>query len=215
MLEQNELEELRNRLKQEFSGYYEKSGGKNYRYHHLESTRKHVIEIMDFDVVDRDEVDEKVVEISALFHDIGRKEDIEDGVMDPFEGHEGHAGRGAKVVADFVSDFLEESKVEKVETIVGNHHSQPETPEGKIVQDADLLTNYGVSDLWRMIHYSSEEQRSMQEAFEYFWDNHMPRYLDKLEEFHFEASRRWARKRITKHQEVIKNMESEFHAEDR
>lgn len=215
MLEQSKLEELRNRLKEEFSGYYEKSGGKNYRYHHLKSTRKHVNRIIEFDSIDRDKIDEDVVEVAALFHDIGRKEDIEDGEMDPFEGHEGHAERGAEIVGEFVDDFMDEEQIDKIEKIVGNHHSEPETVEGKIIQDADLLTNYGVSDLWRMIHYSSEEERTMQDAFEYFWDTHVPRYLKKLDEFHFEASRRWARKRMNEHQKTLNTMESEFHAEDR
>jgi len=215
MLEQSKLEELRNLLKQEFSDYYEKSGGKNYRFYHLKSTRKHVKKIMSYEFLENKEFDEEVVEVAALFHDIGRREDIEDGEMDPFEGHEGHAEAGAEIVGEFVDDFMNEKQVDKIEKIVGNHHSEPETVEGKIIQDADLLTNYGVSDLWRMIHYSSEEERTMQDAFEYFWDTHVPRYLNKLDEFHFKASRRWARKRMNEHQKTLNSMESEFHAEDR
>ena len=215
MLKQSELEKLRDRLKQEFSGYYEKSGGRNYRYHHLESTRKHAARIMESEDVSNLDFDEEVAEVAALFHDIGRKEDIEDGEMDPFKGHEGHAERGEQIVHEYTQDIVGKNKSEKIREVVGNHHSEPETVEGKIVQDADLLTNYGVSDLWRMIHFSSEEERTMQEAFEYFWDTHVPQYLEKLEEFHFEVSRKWARERLIKHQETVQQMEEEFDAEDR
>ncbi|MFB6116100.1 MAG: HD domain-containing protein [Candidatus Nanosalina sp.] len=214
MLDQKQVEKLRERLRQEFSDYYEKAGGKNYRLHHLESCRKHVLKLLRTDELSGREIDGEVAEAAALFHDIGRKQDIEDGRMDPFEGHEGHAERGAQIVKEYVQDVLGKEKAEKVRKIVGNHHSEAETLEGKIVQDVDLVTNYGVSDLWRMIHFSSDEERTMEEAFEYFWDTHVPRSLERLEELHFETSRRWARKRLLKHQEAVERMESEFNAED-
>lgn len=215
MLEETELEELKERLGEEFSDYYEKSGGKNYRYYHLKSCRKHVLRLIEVDEVSEKEFDGEVVEVAALFHDIGRKEDIEEGEMDPFEGHEGHAERGGQIVQEYIQDVIGKEKAEAVRKIVRNHHSEPETLEGRIVQDVDLLTNYGVSDLWRMIHFSSEEERTMQEAFEYFWDTHVPRCLERLEEFNFEVSRRWARERLIKQQETVQRMEKEFEAEDK
>lgn len=215
MLDEEDLEKLRERLKEEFTGYYEKSGGKNYRLHHLESSRKHALKLMRSDEVSKLGFDEEIVEAAALFHDIGRKEDIEEGDMDPFEGHEGHAERGGQIVHEYVQDVVGKKKAGKVRKIVGNHHSEAETVEGKIVQDVDLLTNYGVSDLWRMIHFSSENERTMQEAFEYFWDTHAPRYLEKLDEFYFETSRKWARERLVRHQQTVQEMEEEFNAEDR
>lgn len=214
MLDEESLSELRKRLKEEFTGYYEKAGGKDYRYHHLESTRKHVRKLLKTGEFTGEAIDEEVLEVSALYHDIGRKQDIEDGEMDPFEGHKGHAERGAEIVKEYVQDMIGKRKAEKVRKIVGNHHSEAETVEGKILQDADLLTNYGVLDLWRMMHFSSDEGRTMEEAFEYFWDIHVPRYLDKLDEFYFDVSRKWARKRLLKHQETVERMESEHEAED-
>ena len=214
MLDEGSREKLRDRLKEEFTDYYEKAGGKDYRYHHLESTRKHVMRLLESREISREEIDEEILETAALFHDIGRKQDIEDGEMDPFEGHEGHAERGAEIVQEYVQDVIGKKKAEKVRKIVENHHSEAETVEGRIVQDADLLTNYGVLDLWRMMHFSSDEGRTMQEAFEYFWETHVPRYLDNLDEFYFEVSRKWARKRLLKHQETVERMESEYEAED-
>lgn len=214
MLEESELQELKTRLKEEFSEYYEIAGGKNYRYHHLVSTRKHVKKIMGSRELENSSFDEEVVEVAALFHDIGRKMDIEDGEMDPIKNHEGHAETGAQIVMEYTQDVIGKRKSQKVREIIERHHSEPETVEGKILQDADLLTNYGVSDIWRMIHYSSDKERTHEEAFEYFWETHQPRYTERLQEFHFDFSREWAKDRLLKHQKTIREMEKEFQASD-
>ena len=86
--------------------------------------------------------------------------------------------------------------------------------EGKILQDADLLTNYGVSDIWRMIHYSSDKERTHEEALKYFWNTHQPRYTEKLDEFNFNFSREWAKDRLLNHQRTIRDIEKEFRASD-
>ncbi|MFB6241510.1 MAG: HD domain-containing protein [Candidatus Nanosalina sp.] len=211
MLEEDEVEELRSRLKQEFSGYYELAGGKNYRYHHLVSVHRHVRKFLQrMDV----EADDRVVKVAALFHDIGRKEDIEDSYLDPIESHEGHDEKGAEIVSKFVEDFLSDEQLEKVRKVVRNHHSEAETVEGKLVQDADFLTNYGVSDPWRMIHYSSEKERTMEEAFKYFENELKQNFREKLEEFHFDLARSTAEKRLENHVEAVEQMERGYHAED-
>ncbi|MFB6208099.1 MAG: HD domain-containing protein [Candidatus Nanohaloarchaea archaeon] len=214
MLEESEFQELKSRLKNEFSGYRELAGGKNYRYHHLVAVHRYVKALMEKEELRGKEVDERVVEVAAIFHDIGRKEDIEDGYMDPFEGHEGHAETGEDIVAEYVEDFLSEEQLEKVEKVIGNHHSEPETVEGKILQDADRLGKFGTWDIWRMIHYGSEKEREMPEMFEYFWDTAMQRYHDELPEFHFEVSRRVAKERMVKYQETMKRIEEEYLGED-
>ena len=129
MLEDSELAELKSRLKDEFSGYTEITGGKNYRYHHLNTTRKMVVKLLE---ELEEDVDEKVLEIAALYHDIGRSEDIENGEMDPIENHEGHAEKGAKIVGDFVSGYVSKKQLRKIKKAIRNHHSNPETIEGKI-----------------------------------------------------------------------------------
>ena len=211
MLENEKIEKLKEVLENVFSDYYELGGGVNYRFHHLVSTLEHSRKIVEKEGLD---VDENVLDAASLFHDIGRKEDIEDGYLDPMDTHKGHAGTGREVVAEYLEDFLTEEEISKVEKVIGNHHSEPETVEGKVLQDADLLTNYGVKDLWRMIHYSSDKKRSMEEAFEYFWQTHLPRYIEDLEKFHFEVSRGLAKDRALRHQRTIRDMEKEDHARD-
>jgi putative nucleotidyltransferase with HDIG domain len=211
MLSEEEVETLKERLKEEFSDYTEKAGGKNFRYHHLTSVHDYALEIADN--ID-EEVDLTVLQAAALFHDIGRKEDIEDGYMDPFEGHEGHDERGAELVSEYIDDILDEEQVERVEKIIRNHHSEPETLEGRVLQDADHLYSYGVHDLWRMIHYSAQTEREIDELPEYFWEELVPQRAEELETFNFDKTREVAEKRLIRYQEAVRQFRDEIDAED-
>lgn len=210
-LEEKEIKVLKERLKEEFSGYSEFAGGKNYRYQHLETTHKHVCKFEErLDV----EVDKKVLEIAALYHDIGRVKDIEDGEMDPFEGNEGHAEQGARIVKEYVSDFVTEEQLEKIEEIIENHHSEASTTEGKIVQDADKVSNFGVFNLWRQIHYASQHEHSLDESLSYFWDEAVSQFEEHIEEMHFGMTEELAKKRLDKHKDTVGEIEREVNAED-
>lgn len=205
------LEDLKSKLKNEFSDYYEVAGGKNYRYTHLitvHSIAEKLVEELEV------EVDEKVVEIAALYHDIGRSEDIEDGEMDPFEGHEGHDQRGAEKVKEFVSDHVTEDQLEKIQRVIENHHSEPETVEGKIIQDADKLSNFGVNNLWRQFHYACEHGVELREGIDYFWETAVKEYREIVEEMNFEHTQKVAEKRLERHKEVFESIEKEINAED-
>jgi putative nucleotidyltransferase with HDIG domain len=211
MLAEDELNELKSRLRDEFSGYTEIAGGKNYRFTHLMETHKIVCKLVEsLDV----EVDRKVLEIAALYHDIGRSEDIEDGEMDPFDGHEGHEKRGTKIVKEYVSDFVSEEQLEEIKKIILNHHSEAETIEGKIVQDADKVSNFGVGNLWRQIHYSAYHERTLDESIEYFWDTAVGEFEDHIEELYFDKTKEIARERLEKNKEAVRQIERENNAED-
>jgi putative nucleotidyltransferase with HDIG domain len=214
MLEEEEREELLSRVREEFSDYREFAGGKNYRYHHLVSVNRYVRKLMEKPEIRQLDFDSRVVEVAALFHDIGRKEDIEDGYLHPMEAHQGHDETGEQIVSDYIDDFLEPEQVEKVEKVIGNHHSEAETGEGKIVQDADKLVKFGSMDLWRMIHYGAEEEREITDMFEYFWNTARERHTEEMNKLHFEVSRLVARRRMNSYQDVMEEMEREYMGED-
>lgn len=211
MLEEREREELKEKLEEEFSDYYEIAGGKNYRQKHLETVRKIAIKIADKIEV---KPDEEVLEIAALYHDIGRADDIEDGEMDPFEGHEGHDKRGAEKVSEFVKNYVSEKQLDKIEKVIRNHHSKPETVEGRIIQDADELSIFGVNNLWRQIHYASYHELTFEESIDYFWNTALDEYREKIELFHFQISKDIARRRLEKHKSAVRNIEDEMEAAD-
>lgn len=205
------IEELKSKLEDEFSDYYEIAGGKNYRYIHLEAVHNLVKKLLDrLDV----EVDQEVLKIAALYHDIGRVEDIEDGRMDPFEGHEGHAQRGAEKVSEFVSDYVTEDQLEKIEKIIRSHHSEPETTEGQILQDADKLSKFGVNNLWRQFHYACEHGADFNESIDYFWNTAIKDYKELTRNMHFDHTKEVAEKRLKRQKEAFRQIEKEMNAED-
>lgn len=210
-LSEEELQKMKEKLKEEFSGYTEIAGGKNYRYQHLVTTHRLVCKLEEKLNL---EVDNKVLEVSALYHDIGRIKDIENSKMDPFAGQEGHAEHGAEIIEDYVSEVVSENQLKKIKEIIGNHHSKASTKEGRIVQDADKVSNFGVFNLWRQIHYSSQYKRTLDESLDYFWNNALSEFEDRIEEMHFEETKELARKRLEKHKEAISQIEREVNAED-
>lgn len=211
VLKDEHLQELKERLEKEFSGYSEVAGGKDYRFQHLETTHKLACKLEDKLVV---KVDRKVLEIAALYHDIGRIKDIEDGEMDPFEGHEGHAEYGADIVEEYVSDIVSEEQLERIEKVIKNHHARALTTEGKIVQDVDKVSNFGVFNLWRQIHYAAQHEHSLDESLDYFWNTAVEEFEEHIKEMHFEETEELARRRLEKHKEAIRQMEREIEAED-
>jgi HD superfamily phosphodiesterase len=160
------------------------------------------------------EVDRKVLEIAALYHDIGRIKDIEDGEMDPFDGHECHAEHGSRIVDRYIEEFVSESQLEKIIEIVGNHHSWASTLEGKLVQDADKLSNFGVFNLWRQIDYAAQNEKEIQESLYYFWEDAVKQFNQHIEEMHFERTKNLAEKRLEWHKTTMSIMEKEINAED-
>jgi HD superfamily phosphodiesterase len=213
-LTEQELSELKQILREEFSDYYEKAGGRDYRYFHLKFVHRAVNKLAGLQDISDLDFDHRVLEISALFHDIGRSKDIEDGFMDPFEGHEGHAATGSEIVSSFVSGYVSEEQLPRIEKIIENHHSDPETVEGKILQDADDLAKYGVSDIWRMIHYASEEDMTIEEGYDNFRKTLLPRLKKGLEDFHFDPSVKIAETRLQKQKDFVKEMQKEMNAGD-
>lgn len=213
-MEKQKLEEMKSRLKQVFSDYYEEAGGWEYRYHHLLRARRYAVKLMETDEATEMEFDPEVVEIAALFHDIGRKEDIEDGHLNPMENHEGHAEAGAESVEDHISDLVSEERLERIRTVIRNHHSEPETAEGKIVQDADDLGKFSTIDLWRLVHYASDNERTLAETFEYFHNELDPESEELIDELHLEKSREVAEERLENYRKTMEQMEKEALGDD-
>lgn len=212
-LAEKELEELKQKIKAEFSGYKELAGGKNFRYHHLLSVHKYVQKIVEMEGIEQD-VDLKVLETAALFHDIGRVEDIEDGYLDPIAEHEGHDERGAEIVSRFLGDVLDEEQIRKVEDLIRNHHSNPESLEGKVLQDADHLFKYGIQNIWRTFHYGYEKDRNLKESIEYFLKTGGKKMEERLEEFHLDPVREVGEERLQEQEEAYKKMEKNLDGGD-
>lgn len=105
----------------------------------------------------------EVVEISALFHDIGKCVD---------NSVEGHAREGAKVCQNYLQSINFDSvKTKRIVSIVENHveHCQggENTLEARIESDADLLDELGaMTVLWDCMAIGAGDIQSYQAAYE-------------------------------------------------
>ncbi len=208
---EEEIQVLKERIEDLFSDYVEMAGGKNYRYHHsiyVSNIAEKLIENLEVNA------DRKCVLAGALLHDVGRSKDIEDGYLDPIECNEGHGERGVDLVDELAGDLFSDEMIDRLEEIVKNHHSSPETVEGKIVQDADQLDWYGLFDLWRMFHFACQNERSFEESKDYFWEHAVHRFEDQLNEFNFELTKKWAEFRLQRMKNNFRRLCDEIEAED-
>lgn len=212
-MSENRIRRVKSIVEDEFSNYEEIAGGSEYRHHHsvavLENVRK-LAEKIDVDT----EIDQDLIEVAALVHDIGRAEDIEDGVMDPFDNHETHAERGVRKLPEMLGEMFSDSEIEDIQRLVENHHDDFEDEAGKLLQDADSLCHVGVNDLWRAFNYSFHRDRDIIETADYILKELIPIRKDELEDFYFQETREVARKRIQEQREAAETILKEMRGED-
>ncbi|UJG41737.1 MAG: HD domain-containing protein [Candidatus Heimdallarchaeum aukensis] len=126
--------------------------------------------------------------LSALFHDVARPEESKTG--------ECHAEMGSKIAFDFLSergfpDLAEEVRVNILEHRFSKSR-EPTSIEGKILQDADMLDALGSIGLFRVISFSLEHNRDIDEMLLHFDD----KLFLLPSRMHFCFTKRLARRRL-------------------
>ncbi|MFB6203505.1 MAG: HD domain-containing protein [Candidatus Nanohaloarchaea archaeon] len=211
-LDEEEREALRRKLREEFPEHVEETGGENFRIEHSLRVHRYVVKLMQRDEIRELGPDGRVVEAAALLHDVGKAEEVEEGVMN--SDGDRHAREGAPRAGELASGILDRAGIELLEQVVRNHHSEPETVEGKVLQDADELGKFGVLDVWRMVTYASEHGETFQDVRDYFWDHYVGKKEEMIEDLEFECSREVARQRLDRYRELVEEMELERRGED-
>ena len=86
--------------------------------------------------------------------------------------------------------------------------------KARFLQDCDKISNFGVSNLWRQFNYATNNELSMYESLEYFWDTAVEEFEEQIQNLHFEKSKDIAGKRLEKHKEAVSQIQREMDAED-
>ena len=99
--------------------------------------------------------DREIVALAALLHDIGRTEE------DRSQGRIRHAERGADMARKILAgEGLEDNKIGKIVHCIATHrfrdNKQPETPEAKVLFDADKLDSIGAVGIARAFLFAGE-----------------------------------------------------------
>ena len=106
-------------------------------------------------IAEKEGADPEIVQAAALLHDIARSKE------DRSKGSLCHAEEGAKMAGEILKDLgMAQQQVEAVVHCIGSHRyrdeRQPETPEAKVLFDADKLDSIGAVGIGRAFLFSGE-----------------------------------------------------------
>ncbi len=102
-----------------------------------------------------EEADQRVVQLAAILHDIGRK------TQDESNGQLCHAEEGAKLARDILDNYelaknVKENIVHCIKTHRFRNAHKPETIEAKVLYDADKLDSIGAVGIGRAFLFAGE-----------------------------------------------------------
>ena len=114
-------------------------------------------------ICDREGGDREVIEPAALFHDVGKCVDVSKA---------GHAAASARICGEYLqSTGCDPARADRIVAIVGDHihhcREGDDSPEARIVSDADLLDEMGaVTVLWDCVGMPEQQRCSYNAAYE-------------------------------------------------
>ncbi|MBS3769859.1 MAG: HD domain-containing protein [Bacteroidales bacterium] len=126
------------------------SARSSHRWDHTQRVYRMALHLSELEGADRE-----IVALAALLHDIGRTEE------DRSRGRIRHAERGADMARKILAgESLENDKIEKIVHCIVTHrfrdNKQPETPEAKVLFDADKLDSIGAVGIARAFLFAGE-----------------------------------------------------------
>lgn len=133
------------------------------KYYHGERVATTVIELRQ-NILPNDESHDEILKVSAWFHDI-------------MNGEENHGEKGAIIMSRILYDYCSEFELNKICEIITEHDNRVPSTRGytpylKLLQDADLLDHYGISDIWiNFLHHSSRGSAIIH-VLDYFENQH-------------------------------------------
>jgi len=124
--------------------------GSSHRWDHTQRVYRLAIHLSKQEGANRE-----IVGLAALLHDIGRTEE------DRSRGKTCHAEKGADMALKILSDEgLEQDKIDQIIHCIAAHrfrdNKQPETPEAKVLFDADKLDSIGAVGIGRAFLFAGE-----------------------------------------------------------
>ncbi len=140
-------------------------------------------------IAKEENADSDVVVVAAYLHDIARPIERIDPKVD-------HAKKGAEIARKVLEKFgFPKEKMEMVAQAIEDHRFRngkiPRTLEGKVLQDADRLDAIGAIGIYRVIFYSCEHGRSINDTIKHFEE----KILRLKNTLHTKTAKKLAKKR--------------------
>jgi HD superfamily phosphodiesterase len=205
-----------------FQYSYEKAGGYQYRSEHTRRVFRYCQRLAPAIGKER-RIDTKALLLAAIFHDAGKHMFIEkNGHLDGSHATDKKRGiKHEKLSADYLKQFLRTNRdidpalVQKSYRIIMDSISKkPKTVEAKILQDADVLDEFGLINVWRMSTYGAFHNVSLEQTLSYWHTELKKQMLAKARRMWFPASKKTAVQRIKANDLFFSNLEKEREGAD-
>ncbi|MBU1849860.1 MAG: HD domain-containing protein [Nanoarchaeota archaeon] len=168
MMKSKLIGEVKDLIKKKYFAYFEKGGGKGYRYYHAVRVADNALRYVNkFNI----SLDKDVLVISCLLHDIGKTVMSSNTEITYDSPIEEHCVKGSQQAENILTRLNASSKlINHVKEIILNHHDlDSELVEIKILQNADDLDEFGMLNVWRILSYSFQTDRSPQDSCHYWF----------------------------------------------
>lgn len=195
-------EEIMSRL---FNLISEPSGGVGYRIDHSLRVKRYLEIFLTNSEIGDNNLDKEVLISAGILHDIGDLARVKNSIID-YSSNIDHAKTGTKYIREELSKFnFEDGKISKICKIIEGHHDYGFSTdiETKLVQDADLLDEVGVINIWQMFSYSANKQRSLDGTLDYWLSEGAARKIECIKKCNFAFTKRYARDRFNKLNEFM------------
>lgn len=175
--------------------------GKNYRYFHCLRVTKLAREIAEHDSA-TDSVNRQAMFLLALFHDIGKNEELlrENGLS-----IKEHDANNVILFEKYLYPLLiDQTLIPELRKIVEDFsYKKYELGESKIVRDADNLDEIGILNFWRMGVYAGKHHCDAQESVEHYFSFDRQSKIEKMEGLFFDYSRKVCAERMVEMDELV------------
>ena len=156
------------------------------------------------EIAEKEEADYEITIAAAYLHDIARPLEKINLSID-------HAKKGAEIARKFLRELnFPKEKIEMVAQAIEEHRFRngkiPRTLEGKVLQDADRLDAVGAIGIYRVIFYSCEYRRSIEDTIKHF----EKKILKLKDTLHTKYARKLAEKRHKLVEDFVTQLKEEI-----
>lgn len=188
--------------KQIFENVWEFGGGYGFRLNHGLRVMNYCQKIAKYPRFKEENVNIDALSITALFHDIGKIEAVDENGQLVYGNYGGisHDALGAKIAPKYLEKYIKNKElIDLICLIISEQESKaiPTRIESKIIKDADRLDHYGVLHLWCSITHANYHKKNI-EGLKEFWkgEEGKKKYESNFSKFYFPEVKAIAEKRF-------------------
>jgi len=210
---EQQLNKLIEILKKTFINYSEPGGGRGYRFSHSVRVMKYCANFLKTPFFKKLKLNKDKVLVAALFHDIGKIKAATANKEIQYNswGNKYHEKIGAFIADRYIKKVIKDINFRReISKIIEDlKEKEPQSPETRLIRDADSLDNYGVIKIWRTVIYAQYENRQIDRVYEYWEKEGRKEAKKELSYFYFPPLKALAMRRFHKLDKLIKEIKIE------